>query len=961
MRFVRRWWWAILLVLVVIVRAVLPQIVRSQIETRASEALHATVRVGDVDLYLLSGGVALDDVSIRAADAPAEEPLIAWKRFGVDVRWLPLLWKTVRLSTVELTEPYVALDRLHTRAINLLALMRAGDESTPPPEQTEKPAEPSGWHFGIDYLGLHRGGVRFRDFFVPGAEPIKLAVDSIEVHDIAMDPEVYGRHADIRFVVKLDQGALRTRARYTPHPRGEFGVDVTVDGTKLPVHRSRVYVPGVAWSDLTGLVSLALRYRLEPGGRNEITGTMGLDDLTVWVSGLDQPALAWKSLGVELEKVDLAKHHAGVKRVTLAGAVVPVRPKGPDVLPVFAAAKAAREATAAEPPPEKEVAPAPVWSWSVTELQLADATARLLADPALELAVALDAKNLSGPQHDGSPVKLDVGVADGRLGVEGNFRIEPLGYAGKVTSTGLDVPKLVDATGALAPGVLQVAKLDADLDVALGSSAPTAGDVKVSGTIGVGDLWVAANDPKEFAAGAKSLAVAVQDATVPGVLAKAPAGGRPVTVALDRVGVDALYARITRAETGFVLPSFTPPPAEGAPPAPAPPPAASPAPAPQITIAKVDTKGRVDVMDRTVKPFFWDAFDPLVVDLQQVRVPEFQVQRLAVQATSAAKGTIEVKGSLASKGDLELVVKDLALTPFNPYVTGMSPYSISRGSLFVTTKAKIDGKKYDTTTALTLSDFDLASRGGQHVVLEQLGIPLTVALALMRDWKGNIDLTVPVQVDEKGTAVAFGTIVAGALTRALVGALTSPLKIVGAVLPRGGSGDQVLAPKPIVFRPGLATLDAAGEEQVKQLAGFLAGRPGIGVTLAAPPTPADVRALHERALLEQLGPRSGVMGRLRSVGARGRIVDALTARAGGEEGALDEDDTKALDEYLADVPPPSAETVAQLGTARLELVEKTLREQYGILQNQVGRAETQPGAPAEGEPGVRVELGSARG
>jgi hypothetical protein len=28
----------------------------------------------------------------------------------------------------------------------------------------------------------------------------------------------------------------------------------------------------------------------------------------VWVAGLDQPALAWKALGVELEKIDLVKH-----------------------------------------------------------------------------------------------------------------------------------------------------------------------------------------------------------------------------------------------------------------------------------------------------------------------------------------------------------------------------------------------------------------------------------------------------------------------------------------------------------------------------------------------------------------------------------------------------------------------------------------------------------------------------
>jgi hypothetical protein len=301
------------------------------------------------------------------------------------------------------------------------------------------------------------------------------------------------------------------------------------------------------------------------------------------------------------------------------------------------------------------------------------------------------------------------------------------------------------------------------------------------------------------------------------------------------------------------------------------------------------------------------------------------------------------------------------MMPFNPYVTGMSPYSVSRGSLFITTKAKIDAGKYDTTTWLTLSDFDLASAGGQQLVLEQLGIPLTVAIALLRDWKGNIDLTVPVKVDEKGAAIDFGTIVSGALVRALVGTLTSPLKIVGAVLPIGGGGAQSLAPRPIAFRPGLSSLDAAGEDQVKQLAAFLAGRPGLGVTLAAPATAKDLRALREQALLETLGPRKGVIGTIRNVGARGRIVDALTARASGEEGPLDDDDAKALDEYLAEVPPPSAETVAKLADARLGLVEKMLREQYGIGAGQIARAQPGSGEPAEGDPSVRVELGSARG
>jgi hypothetical protein len=984
----------ILIALLVVGRAILPAVVRGQIETRASAALGATVQVGDVDLALLAGGIALDDVAVRATKAPPEGgPLVSWKRFAVDVRWIPLLWRTIQLSTVELVEPYVALDRLQTGELNLMALVpREEPAAEPPPPEPGTPAggEPApaerpggttiptgspppsaqapGWRFGIDHLALHAGGVRFRDFLVPEAEPVLLSLPSIAVHDVTLEPELYGHPADIRMVVKLDQGALRTRARLTPR-EGGIAADVTVDATRLPVHRSRVYVPGVAWTELRGLLSLGLRYRLETGGRNEVSGTVGLDDVAVELEGLGEPALRWKSLGVELGKIDLAHHDAHVKSITLEGAVVPARPRGPDYLPLLATA-AADAAEAPSAPAAAAAAESPPWSWRVDAVTVSGSETHLLSDaPALDVGVTLDAKSLSGPTHEGSPVKLGLAVGEGTLELDGTLRLTPLGFTGSIASARLDVPRLVDAAGALAPGVLQAAKLDADLQVALGSAAPTPGDVVVAGTAALADLWIAAEDPKEFAAGAERVTVGIEGVTVPGVLAGDPPATRPMAVALGAVEVAKLYARVTRSEAGIVLPAFTtagptaedtrPPPDRAPPPATVEKPTSSPE-QPRITVGTFTLAGRVDVTDRTVKPFYWGTLDPLEARLERIRVPDLEVGAVDIRAATGRKGTITITGALTDKSQVELVVKELALSPFNPYVTGMSPYSISRGSLFVTTKAAIDRARYDTTTWLTLSNFDLKSRTGQQLILEQLGIPLTVAIALLRDWNGNIDLTIPVQVDEKGAAVGLGTIVTGALVRALVGTLTSPLKVMGAVLPRGGEGGEVLAPVPIRFHAGLAALDAAGEEQVKQLATFLASRPALGVTLSAPATPADLRALREQALLAKLGPRKGVVGTLRNIGARGRIVDALEARARGEEGSLDADDTQTLDEYLADVPPPSPEEVGRLAEARLALVEGTLREQYGIEARQIGRAPASA-EPVDGEPGVRVDLGAAEG
>ena len=121
-----------------------------------------------------------------------------------------------------------------------------------------------------------------------------------------------------------------------------------------------------------------------------------------------------------------------------------------------------------------------------------------------------------------------------------------------------------------------------------------------------------------------------------------------------------------------------------------------------------------------------------------------------------------------------------------------------------------------------------------------------------------------------------------------------------------------------------------------------------------------MRGLRERALLAKLGPKTGFVGRIRSVGARGRIIDALDARSRGEKGELDEDDAKTLDEYLADVPEPSAEELKSLGDARLAVVQKALQEEYGIAANQIATSAAPADKPVEGDPGVAVELGSAR-
>lgn len=110
----RRWLWIVLAILVAL-RAALPEVLRRVAVSQASTALTAQVNVGDVDLALHRGGVTLENVALRApTDAPDAAPLIAWDRFTVELRYLPLFRKTVQLRSVVLDAPSLKQPRCCT-------------------------------------------------------------------------------------------------------------------------------------------------------------------------------------------------------------------------------------------------------------------------------------------------------------------------------------------------------------------------------------------------------------------------------------------------------------------------------------------------------------------------------------------------------------------------------------------------------------------------------------------------------------------------------------------------------------------------------------------------------------------------------------------------------------------------------------------------------------------------------
>jgi hypothetical protein len=626
----KRWQrWAIVLgIVVVLLRIALPYALRPLLASRASQAINAHVEIGNVDLALYRAGIALEDVTVRPAGWKPETdtgdpPLIAWKRFAVAVRWLPLLRKTIQLRELILDSPRVAVDRLQDGGFNILALVPA-TPAEPAPSPAASPAPPgtpspsdkkSGWSYGVDRVVLSDGGLRFRDLMLSGVEPVELSLGSFEVEDIALSPAVYGEPAHVHLQARVDEGRFVLDAHLTPHDDGGFALTSHLKARRLPLKRTRVYVPRVGWSDLEGAFGGAVDYTLETGGRNEVRGQVTVDGLTVHVPVFTEPGLAWKRLAVQVAPIDLANHRATVRLVDLNGMYLVARARGGVVFPFIGEALTGQPANGgsgasgppatgpdaqaaaapgeepppsppttipapATPPPQPATAPADAvpWQWTLGLLRITESLLHTISpDGQFDTGVQLTVHHLAGQGDEVAPISLALAVGDGTVNVEGKLRVQPLGFDGRVKATQVPLPDVVTTAGAFPPGVVQSALLDADLGVAAGVLAPTPGDVRVEGTIAFEDLkLVGAGGPTvEF--GAKRLAFGMKELLLPGVLPEQPpiasADGRltggSVTIEAMRVArtepspVDLRVGSLDAAIDELTAPGIGAPPADG--------------------------------------------------------------------------------------------------------------------------------------------------------------------------------------------------------------------------------------------------------------------------------------------------------------------------------------------------------------------------------------------------------------
>jgi hypothetical protein len=579
----------------------------------------------------------------------------------------------------------------------------------------------------------------------------------------------------------------------------------------------------------------------------------------------------------------------------------------------------------------------------------------------VEAALRLDVTDAGTRRDQTFPIELGLEIGDATIELAGRLGLAPPTFEGELHWKKLKLPPFLQlAAPELVPWVASC-DAEGDVEIEFHSAADDAPPgARVQGRVRVADLQLRQPETEELALGWDALEIELREITVP----LEPTAEHPVRVALGRVDLesptavytqppDALDALLAAAGGGGEKAGEGAEGAEGAA-------ARSDAPSPTgdeigpvVTVEEVEVSGgSLRYVDRTVQPRHRTRIEGLHVVLDGVaNTPAPGAEKVLVEGAIQSTGHFRLAGALPNgRGELDFELEELDLATYDSLVRSAG-WRIEQGRGSLDSEIATTASGYETRNHLVLHDLRVDTLEGNDFA-STFGMSLDVALALLRDVSGDIAISAPVVIDTKGTGVDLVPVLQSALQTALKGVLSSPFKMLGAVIPRGG-GEAELA---IAFAPGDEALPSDADERLRALSEFVEDRPALGLTLVGHWTAED-REPTARRMLREAAVAGDELPELEGVGffVERRIAGALRERAEGGEGRLEPADEAILERYVTAMEVPE-ERLRELAGARAEAIRS------GLLERGTPVEAVALGKPSgSDEAAVSIELGSRGG
>lgn len=216
---------------------------------------------------------------------------------------------------------------------------------------------------------------------------------------------------------------------------------------------------------------------------------------------------------------------------------------------------------------------------------------------------------------------------------------------------------------------------------------------------------------------------------------------------------------------------------------------------------------------------------------------------IKLQGTVDEYGLAKIEGKMdpfdpIAYSNIKVNFHNIEMTNLTPYSIDFIGYYLESGKLSLDIQYKIDKGILTSYSKIFLNKFTL---GDEVEGEEGLGLPIKLAIALLKDANDNIDLDLEVEGDLNDPETDTGALVWWAVKRVLTTIVTAPFRFLGNLLGIGGEDLES-----IDFEAGNAKLENHQFEKMINLSKIIAERPGIVLEIyGAVDTITDGRAIRE--------------------------------------------------------------------------------------------------------------------
>ncbi len=783
---------------------------------------------------IVTGNVSLKKIAV---DDQQNKPLLRLPLFDISFAESELLSKIIHLSKISIQSPELEIRRDEKGALNVQSLLPEKKETKPTPKKEEDSAP---LFLDIDEVQLAGGKISFSDF--SRSKPFKTILDPVE-----LKVEHFSNGKDKKSAYAL---SLKTEAKETIQLGGEFSMEPlwgegALELKSVPLKKYAPYYRDNVLFDIEdGRLDLSTRYKYAKGEKEP---DVNLSGISISINALrlkkaeeNEDFLKIPNFLIKETELDLTKKELKIGGFSIQkGELLIRRLKNGDmnVLKLVAPPSVPKETVPKERSDEtKSKPPEKPWLVSLKQVSVDNYMIRVEdRTPSQPVTIAAENMKLRGENIStakNSKGKLSLSLLldkKGTISTTGMIGIDPLTADLKMDLKGIEI------------GPLQSYFTD-KIKITV-----TEGTISTAGNFSLGTT-----DKKELKAAYRGEASLSNFSSIDKLNAEdflkweslsfsgLNVGYNPLLIDIKGISLTNFYSRVIMnpggtlnlqeiIEKGELKQETTQPPVtQGK----TPPPTQEKATPSQkekestkdIKIGTVTLQGgTIDFSDRSVKPDYSAKLTEIGGRISGLSSEETTMADVELRGKLDDYAPLEITGKINPlKEDLYVDIKarfkDMELSPTTPYAGKYVGYTVEKGKLSFDLKYLIVKKKLESQNQIFMDQLTLGEKVESPHATK---LPVKLAIALLKDRKGEIKLDIPVTGSLDDPKFSVWGIILKILINLIARAATSPFSLLGAVF---GGGEELSY---VEFDYGSTIISEANVKKLDTIVKALHDRPSL--------------------------------------------------------------------------------------------------------------------------------------